>query len=63
MGRTTVLGKICCCLSFGFESEANAEIYRRFNIPINYSVSWSIDIFGEEDEKKAKVQVKIGNEK
>ncbi|KAF9450116.1 Aldo/keto reductase [Macrolepiota fuliginosa MF-IS2] len=32
----------------------------RYNIPLNYTPSWSINIFGEEDElKRARVQVKI----
>ncbi|KAF8845974.1 hypothetical protein BDN67DRAFT_1006479 [Paxillus ammoniavirescens] len=32
---------------------------RRYNIPETYKQKWNIDIFGEEIEKSAAVQVKI----
>ncbi|KAK2605896.1 mitochondrial glycerol dehydrogenase Gld1 [Conoideocrella luteorostrata] len=35
------------------------ETPQRFNIPITYNPSWSIDIFGDEKEKEAKKQVLI----
>ena len=32
--------------------------HHRFNIPINYTPKWSINIFGEVDEKEAEATVK-----